>query len=134
MRPRPIVPVQSVQLFYWMVMFFLVMSVSGCEFLQNPNAQSAENLAIQDLAMATPEENIVIQDLAFVDGTQWYVSTTGDDANHCHKPDVACRHIQTAIDRAAEGDTIHIADGKYYEQLLLTKPLKISTVHPGKTR
>ena len=78
-----------------------------------------ENPAIQDLALATPEENMVIQDLAFVDGTQWYVSTTGDDANHCHNPGAACRNIQTAIDRAADGDTIHIADGTFFEQLVL---------------
>lgn len=125
MKSRLVLSAYSRQLAYWIVLLILLVSISGCEFQQNPKPPSAENPAIQDLSLVTPDENIAIQDLPFVDSTQWYVSTTGDDANHCHASANACRNIQTAIDRASESDTIHIADGSYFEQLLLTKPLKI---------
>jgi hypothetical protein len=107
------------------VLLILLVSLAGCEFQQNPKAPPVENPAAQDISLVTPDENIALQDLPFLDATQWYVSTTGDDANHCHSPAKACRNIQTAIDRATDDDTIHIADGNYYEQLLLTKPLEI---------
>lgn len=113
------------QFAYLMVLLILLISVTGCEFQQNPKAPPVENPAAQDISLVTPDENIAIQDLPFLDATQWYVSTSGDDANHCHSPVKACRNIQTAIDRAADDDTVHIADGSYYEQLLLTKPLEI---------
>lgn len=45
----------------------------------------------------------------------WYVSTTGDDSNTCHTPELPCRNIGTAITRALPGDTIHVAPGTYRE-------------------
>lgn len=113
------------QFAHWMVLLILLISVTGCEFQLNPKAPPVENQAPQDISLVTPDANIELQDLPFVDSTQWYVSTTGDDANHCHTPVKACRNIQSAIDRAADEDTVHIADGSYFEQILLTKPVKI---------
>ena len=113
------------RLAHCVLFLILLITVTGCEFQINPKAPPIENPAGQDLSLVTPDENIAIQDLPFLDSTQWYVSTSGDDANHCHSPAKTCRNIQTAIDRAADDDTIHIADGSYYEQLLLTKPLEI---------
>lgn len=125
MKSRLVLSAYSRQLAYWIVLLIYLVSISGCEFQQNPKTPSAENPVIQEMAQITPDDMVSLQDIAFVDATQWYVSTTGDDSNHCHLAVKACRNIQTAIDRAVEGDTIHIADGSYFEQLLLTKKLKI---------
>ncbi|KAF0111280.1 MAG: putative calcium-binding protein [Chloroflexi bacterium] len=86
----------------WVVMALLVLQTTSCDEL------------LDDF---TAESN--------ADKTQWYVSTTGDDKNPCHTQKNPCRKITTAIERAKDGDTIHIADGKYFEQLTLTKELKI---------
>lgn len=126
MKSRLALSACSRQFACWVALLILLVSVAGCEFQQNPNPPIEENPASQGFPPLTSDENIELQDLPFVDSTQWYVSTTGDDANHCHSPAKACRNIQTAIDRAADDDTIHIADGSYYEQLLLTKKLKIT--------
>ena len=125
MKSRLALSARSRQFTCWVVLLILAISASGCEFQQNPNLPSAENPAIQDLALVTPDDNIVLQDIDFIEHPSGCVSTTGDDANHCHTPAKACRNIQTAIDRAVDDDTIHIADGSYYEQLLLTKKLEI---------
>jgi hypothetical protein len=45
----------------------------------------------------------------------WYVSTTGDDANSCTAPDLACRTIVEAYNRADADDQINIAAGTYNE-------------------
>src|SRR5512143_3445153 len=47
----------------------------------------------------------------------WYVATIGNDANTCLTALKPCEHIQTAIDKAASGDTINIAAGTYNEIL-----------------
>jgi hypothetical protein len=47
------------------------------------------------------------------EATTWYVSTGGNDGNPCTSTGQPCRTLQTAINKAAAGDTIHIAEGTY---------------------
>jgi len=44
-----------------------------------------------------------------------YVATTGSDANDCRSPAAACASVQSAIGRAAPGDAVHVAAGRYVE-------------------
>lgn len=57
--------------------------------------------------------------------TDYYVSTTGNDMNSCLTPAAPCRHVQTAIDRADDGDAVVIAPGTYSENLSISKNLVI---------
>jgi nitrous oxidase accessory protein NosD len=45
----------------------------------------------------------------------WYVAAAGDDANDCHSPEAPCLTIGVAIQRAARGDIIYVAEGTYRE-------------------
>ena len=120
MRSRITMSAHPGHFVFWVVLVIFVLSAAGCESMQkNPITVSDKNLAIQNIPL--------------VDSTQWYVSTSGNDANQCHTTADTCRNIQTAIDRASDGDTIHIADGSYYEQLSLTKPLKIDGASTANT-
>lgn len=59
--------------------------------------------------------------------TTWHVSTTGDDANSCLDPANACATIGAAVTKAADGDTIQIAPGVYYEHdINISKQLTVS--------
>jgi hypothetical protein len=58
-------------------------------------------------------------------GTHWYVAPTGADSNDCLSPATACQSIHTAITKATESATIHIAAGTYYENLTITKTLTL---------
>ena len=65
------------------------------------------------LALALPPKH----SLAAPTAVLWYVSPGGNDANNCVTSQTACAHIQTAINKAASGDTIHIEPGTYAENL-----------------
>jgi hypothetical protein len=123
MKSRSSLSIRSGQLVHWVVLFFLLFSVSGCELPFNIPANPDKDLSVQDLPLVTSEENPIVQDLPLGDVTKWYVSTSGADANECHTPATACRNIQTAIDRAAGGDTINIGAGKFEECLIVRKSL-----------
>jgi len=58
-------------------------------------------------------------------GTHWYVDPTGADNNDCLSPSTACQSIRTAITKATDSATIHIAAGTYYENLTITKTLTL---------
>jgi len=58
-------------------------------------------------------------------GTNWYVAPTGADSNDCLSPATACQSIHTAITKATDSATIHIAAGTYYENLTITKTLTL---------
>ncbi len=58
-------------------------------------------------------------------GTHWYVAPTGADSNDCVSPSTACQSIHTAITKATNSATIHIAAGTYYENLTITKTLTL---------
>jgi hypothetical protein len=59
------------------------------------------------------------------DATQWYVSRFGNDNNSCHSRSTACRNIGVVVNRAKSGDTIHIANGTYNENLILNKSIML---------
>ncbi len=43
----------------------------------------------------------------------WYVAPGGDDDNACTSPSAACASINAAVTKAADGDTIRVAAGRY---------------------
>ncbi len=46
-------------------------------------------------------------------GATIYVSTAGNDANACNSPAMPCATIQTAVNKAADGDTVSIGAGTF---------------------
>ena len=50
-------------------------------------------------------------------GTSWYVSNNGNDNNAGTNVAAPLQHIQTAVNRAAYGDTVNIQAGTYREQV-----------------
>src|SRR5882762_6053639 len=50
-------------------------------------------------------------------GTYWYVSNSGKDNNSGTNVAAPLQHIQTAVNRAAYGDTVNIQAGTYREQV-----------------
>ena len=58
-------------------------------------------------------------------GTHWYVDPTGADNNDCLSPSTACQSIGTAIIKATDSATIHVAAGTYHENLTITKTLTL---------
>ena len=57
------------------------------------------------------------------DFNQWYVALNGDNRNSCQNIVQPCRTIAAALRKASPGDTIHIANGWYYENLDITKEI-----------
>src|SRR5215472_9717906 len=51
--------------------------------------------------------------------TDWYVSNSGSDNNPGTNMAAPLQHIQTAVNRAAYGDTVNIQAGTYREQVLI---------------
>src|SRR4051812_32600680 len=49
----------------------------------------------------------------------WYVSNSGNDNNPGTNAAAPLQHIQTAVNRAAFGDTVNIQAGTYREQVLI---------------
>ena len=55
-----------------------------------------------------------------------YVATTGNDSNFCTAIALPCLTINGAIGKAVAEDTIKVAVGIYYEQVLINKNLTVS--------
>jgi len=58
--------------------------------------------------------------------TLWYVSPAGSDANSCRTLAAPCKAIGTVIGRSANGDTIVLAAGTYFETVTITKSLTLA--------
>jgi predicted outer membrane repeat protein len=51
----------------------------------------------------------------------WYIAPTGSDTlNTCHTASSPCKTIQWAVTHANNGANVHIADGSYYENILIS--------------
>jgi hypothetical protein len=50
--------------------------------------------------------------------TTYYVSSSGDDQNHGIAPNAAFQTIQRAVDLAQPGDTISLAPGNYFQDIV----------------
>ena len=67
-------------------------------------------------------------------GQTWYVSTTGDNSNTCLSPDLPCKTMNAAINKASNGDVINITDETFYfsgyhwesEVVLINKNIELS--------
>jgi hypothetical protein len=59
--------------------------------------------------------------VALADGPAWQVDGAFSGAG-CNSTTRQCRTIQSAVDAAADGDTINVAAGNYPEQLTIDKP------------
>jgi parallel beta-helix repeat protein len=57
--------------------------------------------------------------------TNFYVATTGNDANNGLSPATSKLTIQNAVNTAAAGDIINIADGVYNARVIITKSLTL---------
>ncbi len=60
--------------------------------------------------------------------TEYYVSTTGDNANTGLSWAEAWRDIQYAVDNVGSGDTVHVAAGTYNENIIIDKSLTVVSV------
>ena len=67
---------------------------------------------------------------AYAAPTNWYVTTTGNDANSCTTIASPCLTINGAIGKAVTGDTINVAAGTYTssgaEVVLINKNITLS--------
>ncbi|MBI4760639.1 MAG: choice-of-anchor Q domain-containing protein [Chloroflexota bacterium] len=54
-----------------------------------------------------------------------FVSPTGSDENDCQTVERACRHIRTAVERAAPNSIIRIAPGRYQENIWVDRSLQL---------
>ena len=58
-----------------------------------------------------------LQSAAFAQGIHYHVAPDGNNANSGLTPSSPFRHIQQALQLAQPGDTIHLAPGKYYQDV-----------------
>ncbi len=65
--------------------------------------------------------------------TTWYVATWGNDDNDCQTWRTACRTINNARIKAAEGDVIHIGPGVFRETLLFFTSVTLVGSGPNRT-
>ncbi len=60
--------------------------------------------------------------------TIYYVATTGTDNANCGSSAAPCRHVQYAIDKAAEGDSVRVKNGTYNECIVVPNSPDISKI------
>jgi hypothetical protein len=86
----------------------------------------------QRVSVSTPTPSITVTDPVFrlvSAGTQFFVATTGNDANNCQTRATACRTANRALEVARDGDTIQFVAGTYQ----IDKPIvvrKLVTIQP----
>ncbi|MBC9795067.1 hypothetical protein [Sinomicrobium weinanense] len=64
-------------------------------------------------------------DLTIYNPALSYTGPSGKDSGHCNDPENPCATISYTIDRASAGDTIHIAEGVYTENIVIEKSLSL---------
>jgi len=75
---------------------------------------------------------ILLVGAAGSEGAVRYVRTTGNDTgNTCTNISSPCRTIQRAVSVAGVGDTIRVAQGTYYENILMSNPFVVLTIQGG---
>ena len=83
----------------------------------NANVQSGQYIVeLSDGSGCSVYDTVDIED---IQGSKYYISTTGSDANTGVYADPLAT-IQEALNRACDGDTIVLFDGEYFENVELT--------------
>ncbi|HZP39916.1 MAG TPA: right-handed parallel beta-helix repeat-containing protein [Candidatus Binatia bacterium] len=67
----------------------------------------------------------------FVDAVAGSDSLPGPAFNDCRNAAAPCKTIQRTIDISCPGETIHVANGTYVENVVVTKPLTLDGAGPG---
>ena len=67
-----------------------------------------------DIPTETPTATLEPTEISANSGINWYVATTGSDANDCLTTTSPCATIQGALDKAASADIINITAETYY--------------------
>jgi len=70
---------------------------------------------------------------AFSAHLNWHVSPIGNDSNNCLSIGTSCLTIQGAIDKASDGDAVHVAAGAYNENIIMKSGVDVIGNSPADT-
>jgi hypothetical protein len=70
--------------------------------------------------LAAAAAGVLVSAGASLAATTYFVATNGTDNDNCGTSPAPCRHIQFAIEKAVDGDTVRVRNGTYNECLLVS--------------
>jgi hypothetical protein len=90
------------------------------------NSRLRRALTVLSAAVLTISGTVVLSPPASADPAQtYYVYPDGDNSNSCLSAHSACATIQSAVDKAAAGDTVKVGAGSYAETISITKAMTL---------